>query len=64
MKQLKTQGFRRALRLGRRHIKVRLQGDKTPSHIWSNYSLSRGMIRPVQRMPKVGHFSTPKAERR
>ena len=64
MKQLEFQSFRPALRLGRRHIKVMLQNDKTPTHVWSNYDLSRGMPRPVQRLPKVGHFSTPKAERR
>ncbi len=64
MKQLETQGFRRAIRLGRRHIKVMLHGDRMPSHVWSNYDMARNMERPVQRMPKVGHFSTPRAERR
>lgn len=64
MKQLETMMFRPALRLGRREIKVNLHGDRLPTRIWSNYSLSRDMDRPVQRMPKVGHFSVPKGERK
>ena len=64
MKQLEAHLFRPALRLGRRPIKVYLEGSKQSSYLWSNYSLSRDMPRPVQKRPKVDHFSTPKAERR
>ena len=63
MKQLEIRGFRPALRLGRRHINVRLGGGKTTTGVWSNYSLSRGLPAPSQRMPRVGHFSTPKSQR-
>ena len=63
MKKLETQSFRPALRLGRREIRVYLQNDKTPTGVWSNYSLSRDIPAPVQRMPRVGHFSVPKGER-
>ena len=55
--------FRKALRLGRRTIKVYLSGSKKPERIWSNYSLSRGLTHPIQRMPRVGHFSVPRKER-
>jgi len=63
MKQLEFTSFRRALRLGRRKIGVYLGGGKKPTMVWSNYALSRGLPAPVQKMPKVGHFSTPKGER-
>jgi hypothetical protein len=62
-KQMEAMSFRKALRLGRRQIRVWLQGDKKPSRVWSSYHLARGVEAPVQRMPKVGHFSIPKAER-
>lgn len=62
-KKMEDQGFRKALRLGRRKIRVFLQHDKRASHVWSNYSLSRGIQAPVQKLPKVGHFSEPKATR-
>jgi hypothetical protein len=55
-------GFRKALRLGRRKIRVFLENDKRPSRLWSNYDNSRGIPRPVQKLPKVGHFSVPKGE--
>ena len=64
MKQLERQGFRPALRLGRRKIKVYLEGSKRPSRVWSNYTLSRDMPRPSQKLPKVDHFSVPRKERR
>ncbi len=56
--------FRKALRLGRRKIRVFLEGSKHPSRVWSNYSLSRDMPCPVQKIPKVGHFSESKMDRR
>lgn len=64
MKQLEFRAYRAAVRLGRRPIRVRLQNDKLTTGAWSNYDLSRDMPRPVQKRPKVGHFSTPKAERK
>lgn len=63
MEQLERRNMRAVLRLGRRHIKVNLNGSKMPEHIWSNYSMSRGIDMPVQRMPKVGHFSVPRKDR-
>jgi hypothetical protein len=42
---------------------VYLEGDKKPSRVWSNYTNSRGLVVPVQKMPKVGHFSTLKGDR-
>ena len=63
-KQLETIGFRPALRLGRRRIPVYLENDKKPTEVWSNYKESRGIPAPVQRLPKVGHFSTPKKDQR
>lgn len=63
MKQLEQQGMRAALRLGRRHIRVNLQGSKQATYMWSDYSMSRDIERPVQRRPKVDHFSVPKADR-
>lgn len=63
MKQLEAQGFRKALRMGRRTIRVHLQGSKQATYSYSNYSLSKGLDRPVQRRPKVGHFSVPKCDR-
>jgi hypothetical protein len=63
-KQMEALSFRKALRLGRRAIKVYLENDKLPTRVWSNYSLSKGIPVPVQRMPKVGHWSVPKGERR
>lgn len=63
MKQLERLSLEPALRLGRRHIKVNLHGSKMPEYIWSNYSMSRGIDQPVQRMPKVGHFSVPRKDR-
>jgi hypothetical protein len=62
MKKLENQSFRKALRLGRRPIKVYLEGSKHPTRVWSNYALSRGVPRPSQRLPKVGHNSVPKGE--
>jgi hypothetical protein len=62
-KQMETMSFRPALRLGRRKIRVFLEGSKNPSRVWSNYTLSRGLVAPVQRLPKVGHFSTLKGDR-
>lgn len=52
MKKLEFQGFRPALRLGRRKIKVYVQNDKKPTKVWSNYALSRDIPVPVQRVPK------------
>ena len=63
-KQMETISFRSALRLGRRKIPVYLENDKKPTEVWSNYSNSRGIVTPVQRLPKVGHFSTPKGDQR
>jgi hypothetical protein len=62
-KQMEAIGFKAALRLGRRKIRVFLENDKKPSMVWSNYHLSRGIPAPVQRTPKVGHFSQPKVDR-
>ena len=61
-KQLETMGFRKALRLGRRKIRVFLENDKRPTRIWSNYRMARDLTAPVQKMPKVGHDSIPKGE--
>ena len=63
MVALERRSLRVALRLGRRHIKVNLHGSKMPEYIWSDYSMSRGIDVPVQRMPKVGHFSVPRKDR-
>jgi hypothetical protein len=63
MKRLENMSFRPALRLGRRKIRVFLEGGKHPSRVWSNYSLARGIPAPVQKMPKVGHFSEAKGDR-
>jgi hypothetical protein len=65
MKRLEQQGFRPALRLGRRPMYMYLHGDKTghPTRVFSNYSLARDFPTPVQRSPKVGHDSRPKGER-
>ncbi len=63
-KKLEEQGFRKALRLGRRKIRVFLEGSKKPSRIWSNYSTSRDILIPCQKLPKVGHFSESKMDRR
>jgi hypothetical protein len=64
MKKLERQGFRPALRLGRRPVYLYLYGDgNTPTRVFSNYSLSRDIPAPVQRAPKVGHDSRPKGER-
>jgi hypothetical protein len=62
-KQMETMSFRPALRLGRRKIRVFLQGSNKASRVWSNYHLSRGIPAPVQRMPEVGHFSEAKGDR-
>ena len=62
-KRLETMGFRKVLRLGRRKIRVFLENDKRPTMVWSDYSSSRGLVAPVQKLPKVGHFSTPKKDR-
>ena len=61
-KRMETMGFRPALRLARRKVKVWLENDKKPSRVWSNYDKSRGIERPIQRLPKVGHFSVPRGE--
>ena len=61
MKQLERMSFRPALRMGRRRITVYLEGGKEGFEVWSNYSLSRNIDSPAQKLPKVGHFSTPKA---
>ena len=61
-KRLETMGFRKALRLGRRKIRVFLENDKKPTRVWSNYSMSRDLPAPTQKMPKVGHDSAPKGE--
>jgi hypothetical protein len=63
MKKLEERSFRKALRLGRRRIKVYLENDRKPTRVWSNYTLSRGVPMPAQKLPKVGHFSDPKKER-
>jgi hypothetical protein len=63
-KRMEQQDFRPALRLGRRPQYLYLHGDKlTPTRVFSNYSLARGIEAPVQRSPKVGHDSRPKGER-
>ncbi len=61
-KQIERIGFRDTLRLGRRPISVYLENDKRPTEVWSNYSMSRDIARPVQRMPRVEHNSTPKKD--
>ncbi len=61
-KRLETIGFRVALRLGRRKIPVYLENDKKPTEVWSNYTGSRDILAPIQRLPKVGHFSTPRGD--
>lgn len=63
MKKLEQRSLRPALRLGRRKIKVYLEGSKRAERVWSNYRLSRGIPVPVQKLPKVGHFSVPEGER-
>jgi len=63
MTQLDRMMLRPALRVGRRKIVTYLEGGKNASERWSNYSLSRGIDAPVQKLPKVGHFSTSKATR-
>ncbi len=63
MKRLEQQSYRAATRLGRRPIRLYAGKDKTRTGVWSNYSFSRDIPVPVQKMPKVGHFSVPKGER-
>lgn len=62
MTKMEKLWYKKVLRLSSRKIKVWLHGDKTPSRVWSNYSLARGIRAPIQRMPKVGHWSVPKGE--
>jgi hypothetical protein len=62
-KKIEAQGFRPAVRLGRRHIRVYCQNDKMRTGVWSSYHMAKGILAPVQKMPKVGHFSVPKGER-
>ena len=63
MRQLENMWFRPALRLARREIPMFLQKDKNLTLAWSNYDLSRGIQRPIQKMSKVGHWSLPRGQR-